>query len=77
MLEFCAATELPCHVLMTKADKVSRGEAAKALEALRKDFRNNGVPGTAQIFSSTAKTGVEEARARVMELLATPRPHEL
>ena len=77
MLEFCAATALPCHVLMTKADKISRGEAAKALEALRKDFRNNGVPGTAQVFSSTAKTGVEEARARVMELLATPRPHEL
>jgi GTP-binding protein len=44
---------------------------------LRKDFRANGVPGTAQVFSSTAKTGVEEARARVMELLATPRPHEL
>ncbi|HEY4292374.1 ribosome biogenesis GTP-binding protein YihA/YsxC [Luteibacter sp.] len=77
MLEFCAATELPCHVLMTKSDKVSRGEASKALEALRKDFRTNSVPGTAQIFSSTAKTGVEEARARVMELLGTPRPHEL
>jgi len=77
MLEFCAATELPCHVLMTKADKVSRGQASAALEALRKDFRKNGVPGTAQIFSSTAKTGVEEARARIMELLATPRPHEL
>jgi GTP-binding protein len=77
MLEFCAATELPCHVLMTKADKVSRGQASAALEALRKDFRTNGVPGTAQVFSSTAKTGVEEARARIMELLATPRPHEL
>lgn len=77
MLDFCAATELPCHVLMTKADKLSRGQASAALETLRKDFRTHGVPGTAQVFSSLAKTGVEEARARVMALLATPRPHEL
>jgi GTP-binding protein len=77
MIEFCAATDLPCHVLMTKADKLSRGQASAALEALRKDFRKNNVPGTVQIFSSLAKTGIEEARARVMELLATPRPHEL
>ncbi|KJV31887.1 ribosome biogenesis GTP-binding protein YihA/YsxC [Luteibacter yeojuensis] len=77
MIEFCAATELPCHVLMTKADKISRGQASKALEALRKEFRVNKVPGTVQMFSSLAKTGVEEARARIVELLHTPRPHEL
>ncbi|KAG9557996.1 hypothetical protein KCV01_g21778, partial [Aureobasidium melanogenum] len=77
MLEFCAATDLPCHVLMTKADKLSRGQALQALEALKKEFRKGGVKGTAQVFSSLAKTGVEEARARVMELLHTPRPHEL
>jgi GTP-binding protein len=77
MLDFCAATELPCHVLMTKADKVSRGQASKALDALRKHFRTHGVPGTAQVFSSPEKTGVDEARSRIMELLATPRPHEL
>ncbi|KAF1007108.1 MAG: putative GTP-binding protein EngB [Luteibacter sp.] len=77
MLEFCAATDLPCHVLMTKADKLSRGQALKALDVLKKEFRSGGVTGTAQMFSSLAKTGVEEARARVMELLHTPRPHEL
>lgn len=77
MLEFCAATELPCHVLMTKADKISRSQASAAIDALRKDFRKNNVIGTVQVFSSTAKTGIEEARARVMELLATPRSHEL
>ncbi|MEX1827929.1 ribosome biogenesis GTP-binding protein YihA/YsxC [Luteibacter sp. CQ10] len=76
MLDFCAATELPCHVLLTKADKISRGQAAKALDALRKDFRQQGVQGTAQVFSSLAKTGVEEARAKIMELLRTPRSHE-
>jgi len=77
MLQFCADTQLPCHVLLTKADKISRSQAQKALDAMRKHFRDNNVPGTAQVFSSSAKTGVDEARARVMELLATPRPHEL
>jgi GTP-binding protein len=76
MLGFCAATELPCHVLLTKADKISRGPASAALEALRKEFKKDGVTGTAQIFSSSAKTGVEEARAKVLELLRTPRSHE-
>jgi GTP-binding protein EngB required for normal cell division len=27
MLEFCFATQLPCHVLLTKADKLSRNQA--------------------------------------------------
>ncbi len=73
MLDFCAATALPCHVLLTKADKVARGQAAAALEALRRGMREDGVPGTAQVFSSTAGTGVEEARERIAELLRTPR----
>lgn len=77
MIEFCADTDLPCHVLMTKADKISRGQASKALEALRKEFRASNVPGTVQMFSSLAKTGVDEARARIIELLHTPRAHEL
>ncbi|MBB3226207.1 GTP-binding protein [Luteibacter sp. Sphag1AF] len=77
MLGFCADTELPCHVLLTKADKISRGQASAALEALRKQMRTDGVPGTAQVFSSSAKTGVDEARARIIELLKTPRAHEL
>ncbi len=73
MLDFCFATALPCHLLLTKADKIARGQAAAALDALRRSLRENGVPGTAQVFSSTAGTGVEEARARVVELLRTPR----
>ena len=77
MIQFCADTDLPCHVLMTKADKVSRGEGSKALETMKKMFRTQNVPGTVQVFSSLAKTGVEEARTRIIELLHTPRAHEL
>jgi len=68
MLEFCFATLLPCHVLLTKADKLSRNQANQALAALRK-LLDASTPVTAQIFSSSEGTGVEEARNVVMRLL--------
>jgi GTP-binding protein len=70
MLAFCMATGLPCHLLLTKADKLSRNQATQALAAVRRDFAE-GI--TAQVFSSSAGTGVDEARAAVMALLHTPR----
>ena len=73
MLEFCFATQLPCHLLLTKADKLSRGQATQALAALRRQFAADGLHATAQVFSSTAGTGVDEARQAVMTLLARPR----
>ena len=73
MLEFCFATQLPCHLLLTKADKLSRGQATQALAALRKQFAAEGLHATAQIFSSAAGTGVDEARQAVLALLQQPR----
>ncbi|MGY3041282.1 GTP-binding protein [Rhodanobacter sp. TND4EL1] len=73
MLQFCFDTQLPCHVLLTKADKISRGQAAQNLAALRKQFAAENLSATAQIFSSSAGTGVDEARQAVMTLLARPR----
>ncbi len=73
MLEFCFTTHLPCHLLLTKADKLSRNQAAQALAALRRQFAAEGLHATAQIFSSTEGTGVEAARDAVVALLHTPR----
>jgi GTP-binding protein len=73
MLEFCFATHLPCHVLLTKADKLSRSQATQALLTLRKELAAGGTQATAQMFSSSTTTGVDEAREAVMTLLRTPR----
>lgn len=73
MLEFCFATQLPCHLLLTKADKLSRGQSTQALAALRKQFAAQSLHATAQVFSSSAGTGVDEAREAVMTLLRQPR----
>lgn len=56
MMNWCSAAGLPCHVLMTKADKLKRGPAQAALLKLRKSLPPNA---SAQVFSSKSKEGLE------------------
>lgn len=72
MLAFCTATGLPCHVLLTKADKLSRNQAAQSLARLLAQCTTEGLIATAQVFSATAGTGVEAARQAVLDLLLAP-----
>lgn len=65
MLAFGAASGRPCHCILTKADKLSRSEGARTLAAVRKTLAESFTHGSAQLFSSTAKTGLDEARAVV------------
>ncbi|MDM7322406.1 MAG: ribosome biogenesis GTP-binding protein YihA/YsxC [Gammaproteobacteria bacterium] len=66
LIESCTARGLPVHVLLTKADKLSRGAASGVLQKLKRTLPE-GV--TVQLFSSLTGTGVEEARARLREVL--------
>jgi GTP-binding protein len=67
MLEWSGAQSLPTHLLLTKADKLSRGEAAGTLKKVRAAV---GDAATLQLFSAVAKTGVDEARKEVLKMLA-------
>jgi GTP-binding protein len=62
LLDWFTATGRPVHVLLTKADKLSRSQnavqLAKAQAVLRKDYRGC----TVQTFSSTTKQGLQEAQ---------------
>ncbi|MEO8673339.1 MAG: ribosome biogenesis GTP-binding protein YihA/YsxC [Tahibacter sp.] len=71
MLGFCRDIGLACHVLLTKSDKLSRGEAARTLLTLRKDMRALCPEATAQLFSSLNKTGVDDAR-KLLETWLSP-----
>ena len=63
MLDFAAARGLPAHALLTKADKLGRGEQAKTLAAVRKELKAAYADSVgAQLFSSESKLGVDEAR---------------
>jgi GTP-binding protein len=70
MLAYCKDIDLACHCLLTKADKLSRGEAARTLIAVRKEIAASGSKATVQLFSVLAKTGFDEARATLIGLLS-------
>lgn len=60
MLAYGAARGLACHCLLTKADKLPRGQQSKALLETRRALdKDVGV----QLFSATSHLGVDEARA--------------
>lgn len=57
MLAWCDSANIPCHILLTKADKLKRGPAQSTLLKVRRDL-----PAIAsiQVFSSSKKTGLDE-----------------
>jgi GTP-binding protein len=70
LLGFAGPLELPVHVLLSKADKLGRGAAAKTLAETTRGLRGWG---TAQLFSSHSGQGVEEAQKHLAEWLTQPR----
>lgn len=75
MLDYAEAIAKPCHVLLTKSDKLSRSEATQTLNAVRKDLGADGSADarvSVQLFSAPAKTGLDEARDVVARWLEIP-----
>ena len=67
MLEFFASTGKPVHILLSKADKLSKNEQIKTLAAVRRalqPFAERQAVGV-QLFSSLKKQGMEEVDAVV------------
>ena len=61
MLNWFATTGKPVHVLLSKADKLTRQEAQKTLRAVQSRLKEYSANYTAQLFSSLKKQGMEEA----------------
>lgn len=77
MLDWYAPTGRPIHVLLTKADKLTRSEQARTLAVVQRDLKAGwGDQVTVQLFSSLKKTGVEEAEAIVGSWLVPPSTDE-
>ena len=78
LLSYAAPAALPVHVLLTKADKLSRNEQFKAAQAVRDDLQRNGAgaglraPTSVQMFSATQRLGLAEASRLLEEWLAPP-----
>ncbi|GIZ53415.1 ribosome biogenesis GTP-binding protein YihA/YsxC [Noviherbaspirillum aridicola] len=75
MLEWFAPSGKPVHCLLTKADKLTRSESVNALRQTHTvlssyvDEQGQPFPFTAQLFSALKRVGLEEADARILELL--------
>lgn len=69
MLGFCAAIQLPCVVLLSKADKLSRAQALMRQREVHLEIAELKSNAHTLLFSATAGTGVDAARGMVVELL--------
>lgn len=68
MLSWCQYHAMPVLVLLTKADKLTRGAANNTLLGVRRELAT--MPACqVQLFSATKHTGVDEARRQVCEWL--------
>jgi len=75
MLAYCRDIGRACHVLLTKSDKLGRGQAAATLAAVRRAVAAEGWPATVQLFSAHAKSGLDTARSAIAALLdGAPAP---
>ncbi|MDR2788998.1 MAG: ribosome biogenesis GTP-binding protein YihA/YsxC [Candidatus Accumulibacter sp.] len=63
MINWFAQTGKPIHVLLSKADKLTRNEGAQVLRKVKEALAIPGGLCSAQLFSSLKQTGVEEAEA--------------
>ena len=73
LLNWYRPTNKPVHVLLTKADKLSKGEQSLTLKAVKKQLVDGQYNATAQLFSSLKRAGVEEAEQAISRLFA-PQP---
>lgn len=62
LLDYWLPSNRPVHVLLSKADKLSRQEGNKTLFQVKKILNDYPLPCSVQLFSSLKKKGIEEAR---------------
>lgn len=69
LLDWLAPTGKPVHVLLTKADKLTRQQAMTALKQAKMELAHHPVESSVQIFSGLRKTGVREAQIAIARYL--------
>ena len=73
MLNWFAPSGRPVHVLLSKADKLTRSASAEVLARVKRELPKWGEQITVQLFSSLKKTGMEEAESIVSGWMFTPK----
>ena len=74
MLGWAAAQRLPCHVLLTKSDKLASGAQKRTLAEVAHALPLLHADATVQLFSSETGVGVDEARTLIANFFRTLPP---
>ena len=79
LLRYASPAALPVHVLLTKADKLTRSQQHLQAQAVRDDLQRNAAraglmaPTSVQLFSATKRQGLREA-SQLLEDWLGPAP---
>lgn len=65
MIAWCVEFQVPVHILLTKADKLTTNGQKKALFTVQKAL--SAIDASVQLFSSTKKMGIDEARMKLTQ----------
>ena len=74
MLAWMQPAGRPVHILLTKADKLSRSEAQKVLVRVKAELALIAANISVQLFSALRRLGLEEAESVFSRWLAGPVP---
>mgnify|MGYP003625377442 FL=1 len=75
MVQWCKESQMPLHILLTKADKLSKGPAQSTALQLMKQLKPDlGDLISVQTFSSLKKTGVDPLKRRLDSWLRGDAP---
>ena len=78
MLDWFMPTGKPVHILLTKADKITRSKAAKILHDVTNILDEIYPQCSVQLFSSTSKAGIDEAHTVLNNWLSlNSLPHHI
>lgn len=72
LLDWFQASAKPVHILLSKADKLSRSQSLPVLRAAQATLAERGNPGSVQLFSSPKHMGLDEAEAVIRNWLQMP-----
>lgn len=70
MIKWANASDLPVHILLTKADKLKRGAAMATMHKVTAELTKLQLTASAQLFSSLNKMGKDNAIAQLNSWLS-------
>ena len=71
LLDWLQEARRDTHILLTKADKLSKQAAQAALAKVRRELATHYPGATVQLFSSMKREGIPEAAKRLAQFVAT------